>query len=94
MSCILALKLCYTDKNIVFELIPFNQVARILKKPECERTEEECALLQGHQDTVQELNKRQARRNILKRKQEEASRIGFNVDCVSIAESPFNVVLI
>ncbi|MCJ8737427.1 hypothetical protein PDJAM_G00023940 [Pangasius djambal] len=49
----------------------FKLVARILKKPECERTEEECTLLQGHQDTVQELSKRQARRNILKRKQEE-----------------------
>ncbi|KAK3533322.1 hypothetical protein QTP70_016041, partial [Hemibagrus guttatus] len=46
-------------------------VARILKKPECERTQEECALLQGHEDTVRELCKRQARRNILKRKQEE-----------------------
>ncbi|KAB5558889.1 hypothetical protein PHYPO_G00022430 [Pangasianodon hypophthalmus] len=49
----------------------FKLVARILKKPECERTEEERTLLQGHQDTVQELSKRQARRNILKRKQEE-----------------------
>ncbi|KAK2869546.1 hypothetical protein Q7C36_001417 [Tachysurus vachellii] len=49
----------------------FQLVARILKKPERERTEEECALLQGHQDTVQELCKRQARRNILKQKQEE-----------------------
>ncbi|XP_062868847.1 NAD-dependent protein deacetylase sirtuin-7 [Trichomycterus rosablanca] len=49
----------------------FKHVARILKKSETERTEEECALLQLHQDTVQELNKRQARRNILKRKQEE-----------------------
>ncbi|XP_036441766.1 NAD-dependent protein deacetylase sirtuin-7 [Colossoma macropomum] len=49
----------------------FKLVARILKKSECERTEEECALLQRHQDTVQELGKRQIRRNILKRKQEE-----------------------
>ncbi|KAK3562063.1 hypothetical protein QTP86_026877 [Hemibagrus guttatus] len=49
----------------------FKLVARILKKPECERTQEECALLQGHEDTVRELCKRQARRNILKRKQEE-----------------------
>ncbi|XP_060796843.1 NAD-dependent protein deacetylase sirtuin-7 [Neoarius graeffei] len=49
----------------------FKLVARILKKPECERTEEERALLQGHQDTVQELSKRQVRTNLLKRKQEE-----------------------
>ncbi|KAF4082873.1 hypothetical protein AMELA_G00133450 [Ameiurus melas] len=46
-------------------------VAGILKKPESERTEEECALLEGHRDTVHELSKRQARRTILKRKQEE-----------------------
>ncbi|XP_026866442.2 NAD-dependent protein deacetylase sirtuin-7 isoform X2 [Electrophorus electricus] len=48
-----------------------DQVARILKKSECERTEEDFALLQCHQDTVQELNKRQNRRSVLKRKQEE-----------------------
>ncbi|XP_072516181.1 NAD-dependent protein deacetylase sirtuin-7 isoform X1 [Salminus brasiliensis] len=49
----------------------FKLVSRILKKSECERTEEEFALLQRHQDTVQELDKRQVRRNTLKRKQEE-----------------------
>ncbi|KAM9461038.1 NAD-dependent protein deacetylase sirtuin-7 [Clarias gariepinus] len=49
----------------------FKLVAGILKKAECEQTEEERALLQRHQDTVQELSKRQARRNTLKRKQEE-----------------------
>ncbi|XP_053489911.1 NAD-dependent protein deacetylase sirtuin-7 [Ictalurus furcatus] len=49
----------------------FKLVAGILKKPERERTQEECALLEGHRDTVQELSKRQARRNLLKRKQEE-----------------------
>ncbi|KAI5608539.1 NAD-dependent protein deacetylase sirtuin-7 [Silurus asotus] len=49
----------------------FKLVSRILKKAECERTEEEHALLKGHEDTVQELSKRQARRNNLKRKQEE-----------------------
>ncbi|KAF5892490.1 NAD-dependent protein deacetylase sirtuin-7 [Clarias magur] len=49
----------------------FKLVAGILKKAECEQTEEERVLLQRHQDTVQELSKRQARRNTLKRKQEE-----------------------
>lgn len=63
-------------------------MARILKKPECERTVEERDLLQGHRDTVQELSKRQARRNILKRKQEEVSETDVNVDSVSVAENP------
>ncbi|XP_066503007.1 NAD-dependent protein deacetylase sirtuin-7 [Hoplias malabaricus] len=49
----------------------YKLVSRILNKSECERTEEEFAVLQCHQDTVQELDKRQVRRNILKRKQEE-----------------------
>ncbi|KAG9267052.1 NAD-dependent protein deacetylase sirtuin-7 [Astyanax mexicanus] len=49
----------------------FNLVSRILKKSECERTEEEISLLHSHQETVQELNKRWVRRNTLKRKQEE-----------------------
>ncbi|XP_076879601.1 NAD-dependent protein deacetylase sirtuin-7 [Brachyhypopomus gauderio] len=49
----------------------FKLVDRVLKKSECERTEEDFALLQSHQDTVQELNKREIRRNVLKRKQEE-----------------------
>lgn len=49
---------------------PF-QVAKILKKQESERTQEESADLLLHQDTVQELCSRQVRRNVLKRKQEE-----------------------
>ena len=48
-----------------------SQVAKILKKQESERTQEESADLLLHQDTVQELCSRQVRRNILKRKQEE-----------------------
>ncbi|XP_054461216.1 NAD-dependent protein deacetylase sirtuin-7 [Anoplopoma fimbria] len=46
-------------------------VGRVLKKPECERSEEEAAVLLLHRDTVEELCKRQARRSVLKRKQEE-----------------------
>ncbi|XP_030627957.1 NAD-dependent protein deacetylase sirtuin-7 [Chanos chanos] len=49
----------------------FKLVSRILKKSESERTEEDLANLQRHQDTVQELCKRQVRRTLLKRKQEE-----------------------
>ncbi|XP_071001036.1 NAD-dependent protein deacetylase sirtuin-7-like isoform X1 [Oncorhynchus clarkii lewisi] len=49
----------------------FKLVAKILKKQESERTQEESADLLLHQDTVQELCSRQVRRNILKRKQEE-----------------------
>lgn len=89
-----SVNLCSTDKSIVFGLVRFNQVAGILKKPERERTQEECALLEGHRDTVQELSKRQARRNLLKLKQEEVSRPDLNVGCVSIAENLFHLVLI
>lgn len=46
-------------------------VGRVLKKPEAERSEEEAAVLLLHRDTVEELRKRQVRRNVLKRKQEE-----------------------
>ncbi|KAM9490129.1 NAD-dependent protein deacetylase sirtuin-7 [Salvelinus alpinus] len=49
----------------------FKLVAKILKKQESERTQEESADLLLHQDTVQELCSRQVRRNLLKRKQEE-----------------------
>nr|XP_029512350.1 NAD-dependent protein deacetylase sirtuin-7 isoform X2 [Oncorhynchus nerka]XP_029512351.1 NAD-dependent protein deacetylase sirtuin-7 isoform X3 [Oncorhynchus nerka] len=49
----------------------FKLVAKILKKQESERTQEESADLLLHQDTVQELCSRQVRRNVLKRKQEE-----------------------
>uniref|UniRef100_A0A672YCR5 Regulatory protein SIR2 homolog 7 n=1 Tax=Sphaeramia orbicularis TaxID=375764 RepID=A0A672YCR5_9TELE len=52
-------------KNITFK------VGQVLKKPEAERSEEEAAVLQLHRDTVDELCRRQIRRNILKRKQEE-----------------------
>ncbi|XP_066560673.1 NAD-dependent protein deacetylase sirtuin-7 isoform X2 [Amia ocellicauda] len=46
-------------------------VSRILKKSECERTEEELSVLQRYEETVQELTLRQIRRDNLKRKQEE-----------------------
>nr|XP_046261845.1 NAD-dependent protein deacetylase sirtuin-7 [Scatophagus argus] len=46
-------------------------VRRILKKAEAERSEEEAAVLVLHRETVEELCKRQVRRNVLKRKQEE-----------------------
>uniref|UniRef100_A0A667Z2U7 NAD-dependent protein deacetylase sirtuin-7 n=1 Tax=Myripristis murdjan TaxID=586833 RepID=A0A667Z2U7_9TELE len=49
----------------------FKLVARILKKAEAERSEEEAAALLRHRDTVEELCRRQVRRNVLKRKQEE-----------------------
>ncbi|XP_029022653.1 NAD-dependent protein deacetylase sirtuin-7 [Betta splendens] len=49
----------------------FRLVGRVLKKPEAERTEEEAAVLARHRDTVDELCRRQVRRNVLKRKQEE-----------------------
>ncbi|XP_058497763.1 NAD-dependent protein deacetylase sirtuin-7 [Solea solea] len=49
----------------------FRLVGRVLKKPEAERSEEEAAVLLLHKDTVEELSKRQVRRNVLKRKQEE-----------------------
>uniref|UniRef100_A0A4W5KQW1 Deacetylase sirtuin-type domain-containing protein n=1 Tax=Hucho hucho TaxID=62062 RepID=A0A4W5KQW1_9TELE len=49
----------------------FKLVAKILKKQESERSQEESADLLLHQDTVQELCSRQVRRNVLKRKQEE-----------------------
>uniref|UniRef100_A0AAQ5ZPV6 Regulatory protein SIR2 homolog 7 n=1 Tax=Amphiprion ocellaris TaxID=80972 RepID=A0AAQ5ZPV6_AMPOC len=49
----------------------FRLVGRVLKKPEAERSEEEAGVLLLHRDTVEELSKRQVRRNVLKRKQEE-----------------------
>ncbi|KAL3996054.1 hypothetical protein ACER0C_008710 [Sarotherodon galilaeus] len=49
----------------------FRLVGRVLKKPESERSEEEAAALLLHRDTVEELCKREVRRNVLKRKQEE-----------------------
>ncbi|XP_045904332.1 NAD-dependent protein deacetylase sirtuin-7 [Micropterus dolomieu] len=49
----------------------FKLVGRVLKKPEAERSEEEAAVLLLHRETVEELCKRQVRRNVLKRKQEE-----------------------
>ncbi|KAL7405204.1 hypothetical protein ABVT39_025168 [Epinephelus coioides] len=49
----------------------FTLVGRVLKKPEAERSEEEASVLQLHRETVEELCKRQVRRNVLKRKQEE-----------------------
>ncbi|KAK5866327.1 hypothetical protein PBY51_020527 [Eleginops maclovinus] len=49
----------------------FRVVGQVLKKPEGERSEEEAAVLLLHRETVEELCKRQVRRNVLKRKQEE-----------------------
>ncbi|XP_059202790.1 NAD-dependent protein deacetylase sirtuin-7 [Centropristis striata] len=49
----------------------FRLVGRVLKKPESERSEEEAAVLLLHRETVEELCRRQVRRNVLKRKQEE-----------------------
>ncbi|KAF3844035.1 hypothetical protein F7725_016083 [Dissostichus mawsoni] len=49
----------------------FRLVGKVLKKPESERSEEEAAVLLLHRGTVEELCKRQVRRNVLKRKQEE-----------------------
>lgn len=46
-------------------------ISKILQKCESEWTEEERSMLQAHQDTVQELSRRQNRRHLLKRKQEE-----------------------
>lgn len=43
----------------------------MLKKPQAERSEEEAAVLELHRDTVEELCRRELRRNLLKRKQEE-----------------------
>ncbi|XP_047221605.1 NAD-dependent protein deacetylase sirtuin-7 isoform X2 [Girardinichthys multiradiatus] len=49
----------------------FTLVGRVLKKPEAERSEEEAAALLLHREAVDELCRRQIRRNVLKRKQEE-----------------------
>uniref|UniRef100_A0A3P9MTM3 Deacetylase sirtuin-type domain-containing protein n=1 Tax=Poecilia reticulata TaxID=8081 RepID=A0A3P9MTM3_POERE len=49
----------------------FRLVGRVLKKPEAERSEEEAAALLLHREAVDELCRRQIRRNVLKRKQEE-----------------------
>ncbi|XP_017272362.1 NAD-dependent protein deacetylase sirtuin-7 [Kryptolebias marmoratus] len=49
----------------------FRLVGRVLKKPEAERSTEEAAALLQHRDTVDEVCRRQFRRNVLKRKQEE-----------------------
>ncbi|XP_041840208.1 NAD-dependent protein deacetylase sirtuin-7 [Melanotaenia boesemani] len=49
----------------------FSLVARVLRKPEAERSKEEAAALLLHRDAVDELCKRQVRRDVLKRKQEE-----------------------
>ncbi|XP_048032153.1 NAD-dependent protein deacetylase sirtuin-7 [Megalobrama amblycephala] len=46
-------------------------ISQILQKCDGERTQEERSLLQAHQDTVQELSRRQSRRHLLKRKLEE-----------------------
>ncbi|TRY54491.1 hypothetical protein DNTS_009206, partial [Danionella cerebrum] len=46
-------------------------ISKLLKKCESEWTEEERYLLQAHQDMVQELSRRQTRRCLLKRQQEE-----------------------
>ncbi|KAF3687327.1 NAD-dependent protein deacetylase sirtuin-7 [Channa argus] len=54
-----------SERNIV------RLVGRVLKKPEAERTDEEAAVLLLHGAIVEELCKRQGRRNVLKRKQEE-----------------------
>ncbi|XP_053712692.1 NAD-dependent protein deacetylase sirtuin-7-like [Synchiropus splendidus] len=49
----------------------FRLVGRVLKKPEAERSEEEAAALLLHTEAVEELCRRQVRRSVLKRKQEE-----------------------
>ncbi|XP_032420059.1 NAD-dependent protein deacetylase sirtuin-7 isoform X3 [Xiphophorus hellerii] len=49
----------------------FRLVGRVLKKPEAERSAEEAAALLLHREAVDELCRRQIRRNVLKRKQEE-----------------------
>ncbi|KAJ0044275.1 hypothetical protein NL108_003727, partial [Boleophthalmus pectinirostris] len=46
-------------------------VGKVLKKPEAERSEEEAAVLELHRDTVEELCRRELRRKVLKRKQDE-----------------------
>uniref|UniRef100_A0A673FYQ2 Uncharacterized protein n=1 Tax=Sinocyclocheilus rhinocerous TaxID=307959 RepID=A0A673FYQ2_9TELE len=58
-------------QKCVSDLLSLWQVSRLLQKAEAERTQEDRALLQEHQDTVQELSRRQSRRALLKRKQEE-----------------------
>lgn len=52
------------------------EVGQVLKKPEAERSEEEASVLLLHRDAVEELCKRQVRRNVLKRKQEEVRATG------------------
>ncbi|XP_072319653.1 NAD-dependent protein deacetylase sirtuin-7 [Eucyclogobius newberryi] len=49
----------------------FKLVGQVLKKPVVERSEEEAEVLELHRDTVEELCRRELRRNVLKRKQEE-----------------------
>ncbi|XP_055074521.2 NAD-dependent protein deacetylase sirtuin-7 [Misgurnus anguillicaudatus] len=49
----------------------FKTISKILQKCEGERSQEERSLLHAHQDVVQDLNTRQTRRHLLKRKQEE-----------------------
>uniref|UniRef100_A0A8C6KCF8 protein acetyllysine N-acetyltransferase n=1 Tax=Nothobranchius furzeri TaxID=105023 RepID=A0A8C6KCF8_NOTFU len=49
----------------------FRLVGQVLKKPETERSKEEVAALVLHRETVDEVCKRQIRRSVLKRKQEE-----------------------
>uniref|UniRef100_A0A1A8K7R7 NAD-dependent protein deacetylase sirtuin-7 n=1 Tax=Nothobranchius kuhntae TaxID=321403 RepID=A0A1A8K7R7_NOTKU len=49
----------------------FRLVGQVLKKPETERSKEEAAALVLHRETVDEVCKRQIRRSVLKRKQEE-----------------------
>ncbi|KAK7930230.1 hypothetical protein WMY93_006625 [Mugilogobius chulae] len=49
----------------------FKLVGKVLKKPAADRSEEEAAVLELHRDTVEELCRRELRRNVLKRKQEE-----------------------
>lgn len=53
------------------------KVRRVLKKPEAERSVDEAAVLLLHKETVEELCKRQVRRNVLKRKQDEVRQSGY-----------------
>ncbi|KAG9334567.1 hypothetical protein JZ751_007503 [Albula glossodonta] len=65
-------------------------VSKILKKSELERTAEDAAVLQRHQDTVTELCKRQVRRSTLKRKQEEASIVPLCLQSFTITGKVFD----
>ncbi|KAM6939779.1 NAD-dependent protein deacetylase sirtuin-7 [Xenentodon cancila] len=73
-------------------------VGRLLKKPEAERSVEEAAVLQLHRETVDVLCRRQVRRNVLKRKQEEvfddADELKSKVQQLAVAVTQANHLVV